>query len=362
MTRVTFGVSASPYLAVRTLQQTAAEHGQDQPEAAQHIRTSFYMDDLLAGANSVEAVLHLYSSLRGILQKGGFNLCKWRSSSPAVISEIPLELQETLPVKEMTDNHSPAQPKALGLEWDSSLDCTSPSIHQPSPHPPTKRGIVSNVSKTFDILGWISPSILVMKMLYQQLWKLSTGWDEEVLSKLLQLHTQWKEELPLLAQKRLARCYFRIDSEPVTKQLHCFCDASKKACGAVIYPRSTYSDQPPLVSLVTSKTKVAKIIPKDKPPTTIPRQELCGAVLLTDILLSVKSALEIPDRDVYAWTDSSIVLAWLDGHPRDFNHMSPTVFFLCCRLLHQGLGNMFPPARIRQTVPPGDSCPRTSEP
>ena len=99
MTRVTFGVSASPYLAVRTLQQTAAEHGQDQPEAAQHIRSSFYVDDFLAGANSVEAALHLYSSLREILQKGGFNLCKWRSSSPAVISQIPLELQETLPVK-----------------------------------------------------------------------------------------------------------------------------------------------------------------------------------------------------------------------------------------------------------------------
>ena len=49
MTRVTFGVSASPYLAVRTLQQTAADHGQDQPEAAQHIRSSFYVDDLLAG-------------------------------------------------------------------------------------------------------------------------------------------------------------------------------------------------------------------------------------------------------------------------------------------------------------------------
>ena len=71
MTRVTFGVSASPYLAVRTLQQTAADHGQDHPEAAQHVRSSFYVDDLLAGANSVEAALQLYSDLRTILKRGG---------------------------------------------------------------------------------------------------------------------------------------------------------------------------------------------------------------------------------------------------------------------------------------------------
>ena len=138
--------------------------------------------------------------------------------------------------------------------------------------------------------------------------------------------TLWKEQLPLLAQKRLPRCYFR-PSPPLTRELHCYCDASKKACGAVIYVRSTYADDPPLVSLVTSKTKIAKIIPEGKPATTIPRQELCGALLLTQILISVKSALEISDSDVYAWTDSSIVLAWLDGHPRDFKpYVSNRVF------------------------------------
>ena len=37
MTRVTFGVSASPFLAVRTLQQTADDHGEEYPKATQHI-------------------------------------------------------------------------------------------------------------------------------------------------------------------------------------------------------------------------------------------------------------------------------------------------------------------------------------
>ena len=73
MTRVTFGVSASPYLAVRTLQQAAADHEKDHPTASQHILRSFYVDDLLAGAETVEQAVELYSSLRAVLSKGGFN-------------------------------------------------------------------------------------------------------------------------------------------------------------------------------------------------------------------------------------------------------------------------------------------------
>ena len=49
MNRLTFGVSASPYLAVRTLQQVAQDHGQDLPLVSKHMKTSFYVDDLMAG-------------------------------------------------------------------------------------------------------------------------------------------------------------------------------------------------------------------------------------------------------------------------------------------------------------------------
>ena len=106
---------------------------------------------------------------------------------------------------------------------------------------------------------------------------------------------------------------FRTDSPPLTTELHGFSDASVKAYGAVVYIRSTYQHHSPVLALVTSKTKVAPL-----KPSTIPRLKLCGAVLLTKLLTTVKTALGIPDQHVHAWTDSSIVLSWLDGHPRDF--------------------------------------------
>ena len=318
MTRVTFGVSASPYLAVRTLQQCADDHSQGQPETAQHIKSSFYVDDLLAGASSVEAALELFSSLREVLLKGGFHLCKWRSSSPSVMKSIPSDLHETLLVKEMAESESILQPKALGLEWDAASDCMRPAIPLPIPHSTTKRGIIASVSRTFDALGWISPTILPMKLIFQQMWELGLDWDDEVPEKMSASHQAWKEQLNVLTQRTLPRCYYRVDATPVTIQLHCFCDALQKACGAVIYVRSTYENHPPLVSLVTSKTKTAKLPKKGRPATTIPRQELCGALLLTEVLLPVKAALNLSQEHIFCWTDSSIVLSWLDSQPKDY--------------------------------------------
>ena len=86
-----------------------------------------------------------------------------------------------------------------------------------------------------------------------------------------------------------------------TTQLHGFCDA---AYAAVVYVRATYADQPPTCTLVTAKTWVAPL-----KPLSIPRLELCGASLLAKVLTSVRSALKIPLNQVYAWSDSTIVLS-----------------------------------------------------
>lgn len=64
------------------------------------------------------------------------------------------------------------------------------------------------------------------------------------------------------------------------------------------------------VNLITSKTKVSPV-----QKITVPRLELCGAVLLVKLLTKVKSALRIDGISCHAWSDSMVVLAWLRKLP-----------------------------------------------
>ena len=66
-------------------------------------------------------------------------------------------------------------------------------------------------------------------------------------------------------------------------------------------------------SIVTSKTRVAPI-----KRLTIPRLELNGALILAQLLYHCKNVLDLPLSSVHAWTDSTIVLAWIRGNPRWF--------------------------------------------
>ena len=313
MCRLTFRVSASPYLAVKTLQRTAKEHGEEYPEVTNHIFHSFYVDDFLGGAASPQEALQLFHHIREVLQKGGFNLTKWRTSSPEVLLHIPTDLQEPSHIKDSTSLHAPTISKALGLVWDAEKDVMSPSLNTTPSYTPTKRGLIRDVARTYDVLGWIAPAVLEMKIIYQKLWKSGHEWDEAVPTNLAEHHLRWRTELPLLKARTLPRCYWHPHIQPLTTELHAFCDASTKAFGAAVYCRTTYPDHPPLVTLVTAKTKVAKL-----DPPTVPRLELCGAVLLVKLLTSTATILGVPPEHWHAWSDSSIVLAWLDGQPRQF--------------------------------------------
>ena len=96
-------------------------------------------------------------------------------------------------------------------------------------------------------------------------------------------------------------------------QLHGFSDASEEAYSGVVYLRMVDSLQCVYTSLVMSKTKVAPI-----KRLTIPRLELCGARLLAQLLHHVQEVFHLPVDNIYAWTDSMIVLSWLVGNPRRF--------------------------------------------
>ena len=135
----------------------------------------------------------------------------------------------------------------------------------------------------------------------------------------------WRSQLDLLTTKHISKCYYPKDKTMSFMELHGFSDASQAAYAGVIYLRMIDTAGLVDVALVTSKTKVAHI-----KQLSIPSLELCGAHLLTDLLNHFKVRLHIPLDNIYAWTDSTVVLSWIVGNPRRFkafvaNHVSCVV-------------------------------------
>ena len=70
--------------------------------------------------------------------------------------------------------------KTLGLQWDPEGDCFKFSINASNTSEPTKRIVLSTIAKIYDPLGWLSPIVIVSKLLMQQLWLDKNKWDENL--------------------------------------------------------------------------------------------------------------------------------------------------------------------------------------
>ena len=312
MTRVTFGVSASSFVANMSVKHNALDNALEFPKAANAVETSFYVDDCLTGAESVKEAMDLYQQLLDFFAKGGFFLRKWNSSDRHVLCHIKPEFQDTQSIHHIpsTDEYT----KTLGIEWNASMDhfrLTVASLQETNNM--TKRTLVSDIAKTFDVLGWFSQSIIKVKILLQRVWELKIGWDDLLPQDIHRLLFQWRSELHLLTERHIPRCYYPKHVDIDSIELHGFCDASEDAYAGVVYLRSQDRRGNVYISLVISKTKVAPI-----KRLTIPRLKLCGANLLAQLLHHTRQALSIPTEYVFAWTDSTIVLNWLVGNPCRF--------------------------------------------
>ncbi|GFT69417.1 DUF1758 domain-containing protein [Trichonephila clavipes] len=95
-------------------------------------------------------------------------------------------------------------------------------------------------------------------------------------------------------------------------ELHAFSDASEKACGSSIYLKSISALIEVKVCLVTSKSQVSPL-----KQISIPRLELCGAVIVAKLMKKVKDALNLHITAVHFWSDSTIVISWIHRESRE---------------------------------------------
>ena len=96
-------------------------------------------------------------------------LCKWNSSEPAVLQHNSPELKDSQSTYLITDPER--YTKTIGIEWNTHMDHFHLTIVALPPlEHTTKHILVFDMAKTFDVLGWFSPTVIKAKILLQQLW------------------------------------------------------------------------------------------------------------------------------------------------------------------------------------------------
>ena len=167
MRRLTFGVSASSFAANMCVSQNAADHAKEHPLAAHTIKTSLYVDDCLAGADSVEEAARLQTDLQQLFAKAQFLLCKWSSIHPAALEHVSPELKESH-ISQLLPDCSEYH-KTLGIEWNSKKDLLQLAVSAgPDTRTLTKWLLTSEIARTFDILGFFTPSTIKARYCYQE--------------------------------------------------------------------------------------------------------------------------------------------------------------------------------------------------
>ncbi|XP_051175264.1 uncharacterized protein LOC127290613 [Leptopilina boulardi] len=264
---ITYGTASAPFLAVRCLRQLAEDEGANFPRAADALREDFYVDDFLSGGESVEEAKELRDEMISLTSRGRLRLCKWISNCQELMDDF----------SEETNNIS------------------------------YQRSILSQAAQLYDPLGLVAPVVVYAKIQLQELWKLSINWDDPVPEQIVATWGEYLKQLPTLGRWRIPRAIRRTGVQDL--QLHGFADASEKAYGACFYVRWTLQDQHHSI-LLCSKSRVAPL-----KSVSLPRLELCSALLLARLYKVVNNSLRLKFEFVRFWSDSTIALAWINSSP-----------------------------------------------
>lgn len=301
--RIVYGTAAAAFMACRCLKQTAVEC--NDPEVKRVINEDFFVDDMITSLDDKDKLLDLCEKTYKVLQSGCFPLRKWvfnfdcgdHASSKMFDGIKPLNLDES--------SHC----KTLGIGWNNVSDEFHYSTQFKNDMNITKRSILSHVSQIFDPYGLLSPTIMVAKVLLQKLWLIKLDWDDALPHDVVEDWNRFAASLSALETIRVPRHI--IGSEVSYIELHIFTDASQTAYGCCAYFR-TVSDRTSSASvrLLCSKGKVAPL-----KPVSIPRLELCGALLGAQLYAKIRESLHCEFKSVVFWTDSTIVLGWLRMAP-----------------------------------------------
>ena len=305
MTRLMFGLGPSPFILGGTLNVHLEKYSQDHPICVRELKDGTYVDDINIASDTVEETREIKEDAVKILGDGGFMLHKWHSNAAELESDVK-EDGETTYAKESLGT-TPSETKLLGLGWNKSEDTLSVTF-PPNENEVTKRIVLRTMAKIYDPLGLAAPILLTAKVIFRDICDSKLGWDADLPEELKRRWEKWLKNLPV--QLKMPRAIPREIGVIVELILHGFADASLLGCCAVIY---AVIKQAGVISqgFLISKTRLAK---RD---LTIPRLELVSCHMLSNLLHNTFKVLShIQIAGVFAWSDSTVCLQWIQGQGR----------------------------------------------
>ena len=99
----------------------------------------------------------------------------------------------------------------------------------------TKRRVLSDISRIYGPIAWLSPVLIKMKIFMQKLWIRGVNWDEDLPSDLKAEWLQLQHNVEDIRDLQIPR-WFNFNKQDRI-ELHGFADSSELAYSTAIYVR-----------------------------------------------------------------------------------------------------------------------------
>ena len=288
-TALIFGLKSSPAILDHVIRLHLEKFQAKDPELISRLKTEFYVDNLVSGAGTVQEAKEIFTTARDIFKDGHFNLRQWKSNNAEFVDYTKSQMNERDDETESTfasdinSNVPTCHAKVLGVQWDNVNDKFIIDLtflqSAASSNSFTKRELLQITSRIYDPMGFLSPVMILPKLLFQKICSTKQSWDSLLEAD---IELQWKSWLQEISRLKLItpRCLFNSSETVEQITLHGFSDASSVSYAAAVYIRICYYSGKVECSLLMAKSR---IVPQAN-PQSIPRLELMGALILARLI------------------------------------------------------------------------------
>ncbi|XP_045135683.1 uncharacterized protein LOC123518747 [Portunus trituberculatus] len=156
---VLFGATSSPFFLQATIDYHLSNSNSPMKEL---LSSNFYVDNFQGTTQDQDQLLTIYNEANKEIKLANMPLRQWTTNNSCLQNLIKTDFP---------GYNIPIETSVLGLQWNISNDTlrlkpVKPNIHHNSL---TKRSLVANVSKLYDLLGFFSPVSIKGKLLIQDL-------------------------------------------------------------------------------------------------------------------------------------------------------------------------------------------------